>query len=264
MAALRVATLNVWNRLGPWDERKRAIRESLRRLDPDVIGLQEVIRMEGEYAFDQLAELAEGLGMHAGYGRSPDAPPWGNGNAVLSRWPITRTTVFPLPGTDEARCLAAFTLDSPHGELPFFVTHLNWMFHEGHVRRRQARAIADHVARLAPIEGFPPIVVGDFNAEADADEIRFMRGLTPIEGTCVYFADCFGAVGEGPGHTFARRNPFAAQLREPNRRIDYIFVRGPDQQGRGDPLEARVCFDEPVDGVFPSDHFGVIASLSVR
>ena len=264
MSNLRVATLNVWNRLGPWEERKRAIRASLEKLAPDVIGLQEVIRLEGEHEFDQLAEIGEGLGYHSAYGRSPEAPPWGNGNAVLSRWPVTSTTVFPLEGTDEARCLLATTIDSPHGEIPFFVTHLNWMFHEGHVRRRQVRAVAGHIARLAPIEGFPPIVVGDFNSESDSDEIRFMRGLTPLDGTCVYFADCFAAAGEGPGYTFARRNPFALLLREPNRRIDYVFVRGPDQKGRGEPLEAHVCFDEPVDGVFPSDHFCVVATLSLK
>jgi endonuclease/exonuclease/phosphatase family metal-dependent hydrolase len=61
--------------------------------------------------------------------------------------------------------------------------------------------------------------------------------------------------------TFSKRNPFAENLREPERRIDYIFVREPDDQHRGEPLEARVCCDEPVDGVFPSDHFGVIATL---
>jgi len=61
----------------------------------------------------------------------------------------------------------------------------------------------------------------------------------------------------------ARRNPFAAPLREPDRRIDYIFVRGRDERFVGEPLEARVCFDQPVDGTFPSDHFGVVATLRV-
>jgi hypothetical protein len=41
---LRVATLNIWNRSGPWPERLRLIREHLRTLDPDLIGLEEVLR----------------------------------------------------------------------------------------------------------------------------------------------------------------------------------------------------------------------------
>ena len=32
---LRVATLNIWNRSGPWPERLRLIREQLRVLDPE-------------------------------------------------------------------------------------------------------------------------------------------------------------------------------------------------------------------------------------
>lgn len=259
---MRVATLNVWNRLGPWEDRKRAIRDQLARLSPDIIGLEEVVRLDDQYTFDELAELGEGLGYHSAYGRSPEAPPWGNGNALFSRWPVASTMVFPLEGTDEGRSLLACTLDSPYGPLPLFVTHLNWMFHEGHIRCRQVRAIVDHIERLAPKDGFPPILVGDFNAAPDADEIRFLGGLTPLGGKSVYFADCFGLVGEGPGHTFSRKNPFAAPIREPNRRIDYVFVRGPDSHGRGEPLEAHVCFDTPTEGTFPSDHFGVVATLS--
>jgi endonuclease/exonuclease/phosphatase family metal-dependent hydrolase len=261
--SLRVATLNVWNRLGPWEERRALIRKGIADLSPDIMGLQEVIRMDGEHTFDQLMEIADGLGYHVAYGRSPEAPIWGNGNAILSRWPIEEAVALPLAGTDEARVIVFARIASPHGEIPFYCTHLNWMLHEGHVRQRQVRALADFVADTAPISGFPPIVVGDFNAEPDSDEIRFMRGLTALGGKCVYFADCFGIAGEGPGYTYARRNAYAAQLREPNRRIDYIFVRGPDQRGRGEPLSARLCFDEPTRDVWPSDHFGVVATISV-
>ena len=125
------------------------------------------------------------------------------------------------------------------------------------------RFIVDAVSAHAPRSGFPPLLLGDMNAEPDADEIRFLRGLTRLGGRSTYFADCFGIVGDGSkGATYARRNPFAAPLREPDRRIDYIFVRGPDEGGRGEPLTASLCLDEAIDGVFPSDHFGVVATIS--
>jgi len=128
------------------------------------------------------------------------------------------------------------------------------------------RALTDAVARLAPTSGFPPVVVGDFNAEPDSDEIRFMRGLTGLGGDCVYFADAFAIGGDGSsGTTFSRKNPFAEPLREPDRRIDYVFVRGPDDAMRGEPTEARVCFDgahPDAGGTFPSDHFGVVATIT--
>jgi endonuclease/exonuclease/phosphatase family metal-dependent hydrolase len=128
----------------------------------------------------------------------------------------------------------------------------------------QVKAIAEAVARLAPIgKSFPPVLVGDFNAEPDADEIRYLRGLTGLGGRYVYFADAFGVAGDGsPGTTFSKQNPFAAPMREPERRIDYVFVRGPDDIQRGEPQNARVCFDEPFRGTFPTDHFGVIATIT--
>ena len=44
-------------------------------------------------------------------------------------------------------------------------------------------------------------------------------------------------------------------------RIDYVFsgFHGPTAAGR--PVECRVVADEPAEGVWPSDHFGVLAVL---
>src|SRR5262245_11813894 len=53
---LRVLTLNIWNRQGPWEERVRLIREGLVALDPDVVGLQEVMRHDA-VAADQADEI---------------------------------------------------------------------------------------------------------------------------------------------------------------------------------------------------------------
>ena len=46
MKTLRVATLNIWNRFGPWEERLAAIRAGVEVLSPDILGLQEVVRLE--------------------------------------------------------------------------------------------------------------------------------------------------------------------------------------------------------------------------
>ena len=42
---LRVATLNIWNKAGPWAERLPLIRKQVIDLSPDVLGLQEVLRL---------------------------------------------------------------------------------------------------------------------------------------------------------------------------------------------------------------------------
>jgi endonuclease/exonuclease/phosphatase family metal-dependent hydrolase len=74
MKTFRVATLNIWNRFGPWDERLPAIRAGVRELAPDVLGLQEVVRLapgEGD-ELDQAAAIADGFGYHVAYGRAHD------------------------------------------------------------------------------------------------------------------------------------------------------------------------------------------------
>jgi endonuclease/exonuclease/phosphatase family metal-dependent hydrolase len=260
---LRVLTLNIWNRGGPWEERLATIRAGIAELEPDIIALQEVLRpMQGE-GFDQAALIAEGFGYHVAYGAAFETGGIGFGNAALSRWPILRHQTFALPQLEapEARCLVFAEIDAPFGALPFFVTHLSWRFEEGNVREAQVKAITAHMHDLCPPgTGFPPIVAGDFNASPDADEMRYMRGLCSLGGKRVYFADAFGLAGRGEGATFSPRNPFASDLPEPDRRIDYIFVRG-DERGRGEPISAHVSFDRPYRGVHASDHYGVSATL---
>lgn len=262
MRTFRAATLNIWSRFGPWEERLVAIRHGLRELAPDVIGMQEVLQFPG---MDQAALIGGDLGYVAAWGQASENHGFPTGNAILSRWPIARREVIALPtgGSDEQRSIVFAELTSPFGKIPVFCTHLNWKLHHGHIRQLQVKALAEAVSRLAPIDGFPPLVMGDFNAEPDSDEIRFMRGLTGLGGPCVYFADSFGVAGDGsPGTTFSKRNPFAGPLREPERRIDYVFVRGPDDSQRGEPTDARVCFDQPHEGTFPSDHFGVVTTIT--
>src|SRR5262245_18750797 len=93
-ASLRVATLNIWNRSGPWAERLGLIRSELRRLDVDLIGLQEVLRqvpegdnpdarwsLEGKDpgdGADQATAIGAGLLPHVAYARAAD---YGNGLA---------------------------------------------------------------------------------------------------------------------------------------------------------------------------------------
>jgi endonuclease/exonuclease/phosphatase family metal-dependent hydrolase len=280
MSMLRVATINVWNKAGPWLSRLPLLRRELERLAPEVVGMQEVLRFQPDSAQgaplttsnDQATEIAEGLGFHIAYSVASD---YGNGlkfgNALLSRSPIIEERSFQLPGSEsgETRSLLYGLCATPHGSLPVFVTHLNWKFHHGAVRQRQVAFIAERIAELSPIGGphLPPVLMGDFNAAPDADEIRFLNGLCAINGQTVYFADAWLFAGEGPGYTYDRINDYALKAREPSRRIDYIFVRGPDRQFRGEPMHAELAFHAPErtapQAVWPSDHFGVVADLAV-
>ena len=99
---LRILTLNLWNTDGPWPERARRIGEWLDRLEPDLLGFQEVVRMSG---FDPLEELLAGRGYHTDWvAASPFWKPGREeekgevGNAVASRWPVSdREGLRPWP-----------------------------------------------------------------------------------------------------------------------------------------------------------------------
>jgi endonuclease/exonuclease/phosphatase family metal-dependent hydrolase len=261
---LRILTINIWNRSGPWEERLALLKKGVAAIDPDIVGLQEIIRHEGR---TQAEDIGEGLGYHAAFGLAHDIGGGvGFGNAVLSRFPILSHEVFKLPnaGSAEARSMLFTELASSYGKIPFFTTHLNWKFHEGAVREAQVQKIAEIVKQKAPLAGLPPLLVGDFNAQPEATEIRFLKGLHALNGKSTFFADTFEIAGEGPGFTFdARHNPHAAPTHEYPRRIDYVFVRGPDAEVRGKPLAARVVFTEVVNGVCASDHYGVVAEISI-
>lgn len=241
------------------------ICEGLAGLDADVIALQEVLGFEGMPS--QAHEIAAGMG---GGWNVHHAPAWNVGggltfgNALLSRHALADPRVLPLPAPEglDTRTVAYARVECPHGPMPVFATHLTWQLHLGHVRCEQVRALAGHVAQLAPTDGPPAVLLGDFNADPDSDEIRFLRGLTGLGGNCVYFADCWGVTRGGEvGYTYDRENAYALRAHEPSRRIDYCFVRGPGKHLVGEPVSAALFCTEPRGGVWPSDHYGVVAEI---
>lgn len=66
--------------------------------------------------------------------------------------------------------------------------------------------------------------------------------------------------GDGHGHTWARRNPWAAPNLLPDKRIDYILGR-PRRGGAGHVMASATVGTEPVDGIVPSDHYAVVGDL---
>lgn len=264
MNTLRAITVNIWNRQGPWEKRLPLLRAGLAALRPDVVGMQEVLAFGGK---SQADEIAGPLGWHVHYGAA-----WAMGggltfgNAIVSPHPFLATDVLPLPAPPEldTRSLAYALVDMPCGKVPVFNTHLTFQPYRCDARCEQVRAMVEHVTRLAPPgdETFPPILLGDLNAEPDSDEMRFLRGLTALGGKSVYFADCWAVTRPGEhGFTYDRANPYAYRSREPSKRIDYVYVRGPDRALRGEPLSAALCLHEPDGDVWPTDHYGVMADI---
>jgi endonuclease/exonuclease/phosphatase family metal-dependent hydrolase len=258
---LRVATWNVWWRFGPWEERQPAIAETLRHLDADVVALQEV--WDSASGVGQPAALAGALGYHHVFAAGFDAGDALFGNAILSRWPIASSTTCSLPSTsttEEFRVALRVDVDGPRGPFEVYTTHLNWRYDESHVRQAQVRALTEFVAESKD-RRYPPILCGDFNAEPDSDEVRMLTGRATVPVPRLVFIDAWDVAGDGPGYTWCNDNPFAARDLEADRRIDYVLVGWRKARGAGHVVGARVAAIDPVDGVYPSDHYAVVAEL---
>lgn len=261
---LRVLTLNIWNLGGDWRARRQAILSVIRSCEADVVCLQEVVEAGGK---NQARWLARELGdWSCTYGGEPGygLDDFVFGNAVLARWPATDTAVGRLPHEPHEREVQRLAVHARVDGVDVFSTHLAWQLHDAALRERQVLALMEFVeARTDPDAGIGPVVAGDFNAEPDASCIRYLCGLQPLGGTSTYLQDAWRVAGDGgPGLTWMNHNPHAALDAEPERRLDYVFSGFHGRSGSGRPLECRVVADEPVDGVWPTDHFGVLAVLA--
>jgi endonuclease/exonuclease/phosphatase family metal-dependent hydrolase len=264
---VRVATWNLWSRYGPWREREPVIVETLRRVNADIVGLQEVWDDDDR---NQAAEIASTLGFEPPVFAANLTFPDGvrSGNAVIARWPIARHDVCILPREgagasddegEERLCVFA-EVDGPRGPIQVYCAHLSWRGDHSGPRQEQVRAICEMVRARRP-RTFPAVVVGDLNADPASDEIRALTGrrAAPVPG--VWFADAWELAGDDDGYTVSDRNPYAAAQLGPQARIDYVLVGAPKLGGVGHVRHVRLLGDEPVAGVYGSDHFGVVADL---
>ncbi|MEE9427943.1 MAG: endonuclease/exonuclease/phosphatase family protein [Paracoccaceae bacterium] len=258
---LRVATWNLWWQFGPWQDRAPAIIATLKEIDADIIALQEVWD-DGDNNF--AAQLAAELGYHHIY--APGARPNGIhlGNAILSRWPISKHEIIALyddPKAPELRVAIHTEIDGPRGKLPVFCTHLNWRQQDSHIRQKQVAELAKFIDDKGTGK-YPPILCGDFNADPQAKEIRMLTGQTSVPVKNLVFHDAWSFVHPTePGFTWDNANPHVLDGFEPNRRIDYIFTGWARGQGLGHIVDCEIKGTGPINGTWPSDHYAVVAEL---
>jgi endonuclease/exonuclease/phosphatase family metal-dependent hydrolase len=257
-------TLNIWNIITDWPERRTEIVAWIDRLSPDIVCLQEVI--ESKDGQNQARWLAEAAATDYSVAYAGEAL-WNDiglfGNAVLSRWPIDIEHAAPLAGEtrpdDVRRCI----VHARTGGVDVFSTHLNWKFDDAITREQQVVEVVAFIDEHRDSSSErPPVLAGDFNAEPDSTEIRFLTGNAVLGGRSVYFQDAWRvAGGRGPGWTWDNRNPYAHTVREPDRRIDYVFG-GWLHNAKGAVESARVVCDRALTGTFASDHFGLLADIA--
>ena len=274
---VRVATLNLWGRRGPWTERRSVLVDGFRELRPDLVTFQEAIKNDG---YDQVVDLL-GPDFHVVHQRDreagrQDGTEDGQGASVASRWPSGCVREVDLDISPRTGDFAHTTLivevlaPEPIGPL-LFVNHLpSWQLTFEHERELQAVVAARAIEELLDGREMHVVLAGDFDATPDAASVRFWRGLQSLGGASVCYRDAWESTHPGePGHTFTAANPLVTAENddwalELGRQIDYVFVRCVEHGPTLDVSSCERIFDEPRMGVWASDHFGVVADLSAK
>ena len=285
-ARLRLVTLNLWGTEAPLERRLALAARQLDALAPDVIALQEVKPSGAGTTADR---LAASRGMQVTYatairwddgGFGPGTRGGEEGLAIVSRWPAIERRVVRLPYArpTEARILLSVRLATEVGPRWIHTTHLHYRLDDGVAREAQVLAIDDAIRGCGRGNDDPPqLLCGDLNATADADEVRFLRGLTTLGGRRTHFQDAWLRChdeprrGDGPerGITWSSENQHTRPLRslDLDRRIDYVLVTSRKKDGRGTVEGCRVVLTERegdgADAICASDHYGVMADVAI-
>jgi endonuclease/exonuclease/phosphatase family metal-dependent hydrolase len=174
------------------------------------------------------------------------------GVGLVSRWPIEAVRRHELPVSHRQVPPAALEARIEHPETPFdvVVAATEWEpdFADDHLD--QARRLAE---LLSVDTGVPRLLLADLNCDASQPEFAPLAEV----------ADDTWELGGGDPNavTLSSAVPFAPleATKEIDRRIDHILLR----RGSDDAVAVDGAFtvDAPVDGLFPSDHFPVVADL---
>ena len=251
--ALRIMSFNIRlpaesDGVDYWETRKPLAVRMLREQQPDVIGLQELVKAQADY-------LARELPQYAWFGRGREADGGGEHMGVFyrkDRLKVIESGDFWLSDTPDVA--GSITWGHPHPRMVtwalfeqrsdgrrfyLFNTHLPYRDEDEAARLKGAQAIARHLATLP--DDVPVVLTGDFNTTPDSDAHAVLAGTLQDAWTTAPRVEGIDATFHG----------FTGKA---DRRIDWIFVRGAQ-------LESITSVTTRWNHRYPSDHFPLVATL---
>ena len=261
--ALDVMSFNVRYGTAPdgahaWPLRRTLVFAVIASQSPEVLGVQEALRFqldEIRAAHPQLAELGVGRddGVQAGEYTailydSDRLQVLESGTFWLSDSPATPGSM--TWGNRYPRTVTWARMRERGADQPFLVVNTHWDHESQEARARSADQITGWLATHAA--GEPVVVMGDFNAGPSNPAFQRLRdrggGGAPLRDT---FAELHpGTRRVGTYHAYEGDRS--------GERIDAILI-----SADWDLLSAAVDTTSS-DGLYPSDHFPVIASIRLR
>jgi endonuclease/exonuclease/phosphatase family metal-dependent hydrolase len=258
---IRAMTWNTWWRFGGnWRQRESGTLDVVRRVDPDVLGIQECW---GDAQRNQASVIADHLSAHSVFvpvGLPPEPDPLEHpdqdgvtmGLGLVSRWPIVALHEPLLPS--EGRLLRALvaTVEHPLGSLRVVVGATSWEHDRAGETAEQVAELQRLVTDGASERMLPSLLLADLNYDRDQPPLA---GFTLRDGWD-------GAEPGADPRTLSSQNRFAPPeaVDQYDRRIDHVAY----EPGRAPvrTTNARVIRDEP-GGIPPSDHYPVVVDLEI-
>jgi endonuclease/exonuclease/phosphatase family metal-dependent hydrolase len=270
---ISLVTINILNDMSLWGKRRHLLVDQLADLNPDIIALQEVSLKgstnnaqwltqelntkidEKEKKYDTFLCPKTGTKEHL------------EGIATLTRFPVKRHEILDLLTQNRVAQLLEMRLNGMG--LMFVNGHFFWGPDDVTARKEQIELMLDWLD-TQPAE-MPVIVAGDFNGLPDSPPIELMRQ---------YFDSAHRVVhGDEPEYTCPTPLPSSTRVKLRNligwglgKRVkpdtnwkgtlDYIFV-----DPRLHTMDCYLALNQPSEKdlrIYPSDHFGIYASIQVN
>ena len=249
MPRIKVATLNLFNRMGEWELRQPLVVYQLLALRPDVIGFQEVDLM-----IDQGIEISRAVNKRlAGeahyrmkHATTPGLRASIFGIGTLARIECVEHEILDLMTFDRIAQRMVYAVDGTR--FAVVNTHLHHPPEAVDERAEQA----EHILRwLDRHETLPTVVSGDFNSYEGERTVEIMKGR--------FRSALEAANGHEPKKTWP--TPVNTFDDAPAGTLDYIYL-SPEFK----VIEAGLAFDQPAADnadLYPSDHLGLFAVLDL-
>ncbi len=261
---LDVVTINLRHDVDEWERRFDLIADEIVRLDPDLIGMQEIEITEVDQTSALRALITDRGG--ADYEFYEELKIWpygaltGEGVGVLSRYPIVETGLKDL--IDGGRVAVWTRVEVEDGyQVDMFNTHLeteaSTEMTADEVRTAQAGLVLELMA--SPEGDRIQFLTGDMNTTDDSEayDVYLNGGLVDT------YREVHGDDTAATGATSPIVLMEGAE-QDPQNRIDFIFAGEAPADGMVTPTDSVICFQNHDDaGFYPSDHLGVMTSFDL-
>jgi len=266
-SSIKVASYNLHCLVESPTKRMQEITKGILSHNIDIIGFQEVCKpvQGGIYSIKNIAQQLGQAGKKYYYHfinthvATHRGKQYHEGLGVLSRFPIIETKTLSLPPTPKPPA-GAFPrkglwtrIATPTGVLSFVSTHLSFRREHEWWRTKQVEALKTAMASKEH-DGAAIVVVGDFNASPTTPPIKTMEKANSPAQTPA-FTNVMSKFDSG----------LTYPAKSPTIRIDYIFHHIPTHSPvKTTFTSGKRIFVKPIQGLYLSDHVGVMATMQLE